>query len=60
MLEGRKNAAPDSSYMTSLYHKSLNKTLEKADKESVEATIATKDVAASGDCQGLIYEATDL
>ena len=29
VLEARKSAAPDSSYVASLYHKGLNKILEK-------------------------------
>lgn len=60
VLEERKNAAPDSSYVASLYHKGLNKILEKVGEESVEAIIAAKDAAASGDCQDLIYETADL
>ena len=60
VLEERKNAAPDSSYVASLYHKGLNKILEKVGEESVETIIAAKDAAASGDCQDLIYETADL
>ncbi|MEG6660637.1 phosphoribosyl-ATP diphosphatase, partial [Pseudomonas aeruginosa] len=40
VLEERKNAAPDSSYVASLYHKGLNKILEKVGEESVETIIA--------------------
>ncbi|WP_445013364.1 phosphoribosyl-ATP diphosphatase, partial [Klebsiella pneumoniae] len=36
VLEERKQAAPDSSYVASLYHKGLNKILEKLGEESVE------------------------
>ncbi len=35
VLEARKGAAPDSSYVASLYHKGLNKILEKVGEESV-------------------------
>ena len=49
VLEERKNAAPDSSYVASLYHKGLNKILEKVGEESVETIIAAKDAAASGE-----------
>ncbi|MBB3102886.1 phosphoribosyl-ATP diphosphatase [Azomonas macrocytogenes] len=60
VLEARKNAAPDSSYVASLYHKGLNKILEKVGEESVETIIAAKDAAASGDCSDLIHETADL
>ncbi|MDG6402059.1 phosphoribosyl-ATP diphosphatase, partial [Pseudomonas quasicaspiana] len=36
VLESRKGAAADSSYVASLYHKGLNKILEKVGEESVE------------------------
>jgi len=60
VLEERKAAAPDSSYVASLYHKGLNKILEKVGEESVETILAAKDAALSGDCQDLIYETADL
>ena len=60
VLEQRKQAAPHSSYVASLYHKGLNKILEKVGEESVETIIAAKDAATSGDCSNLIYETADL
>jgi phosphoribosyl-ATP pyrophosphohydrolase len=60
VLEARKGAAADSSYVASLYHKGLNKILEKVGEESVETILAAKDAAASGDCSDLIYETADL
>ncbi|AZC22131.1 MULTISPECIES: phosphoribosyl-ATP diphosphatase [Pseudomonas] len=60
VLEERKNAAADSSYVASLYHKGLNKILEKVGEESVETIIAAKDAATSGDCSDVIYETADL
>ena len=45
VLEERKGAAADSSYVASLYHKGLNKILEKVGEESVETIIAAKDAA---------------
>ncbi len=56
VLEERKGAAADSSYVASLYHKGLNKILEKVGEESVETIIAAKDAAISGDCSDVIYE----
>ena len=60
VLEARKGATPDSSYVASLYHKGLNKILEKVGEESVETIIAAKDAAISGDCSDVIYETADL
>ena len=60
VLESRKGAAPDSSYVASLYHKGLNKILEKVGEESVETILAAKDAAISGDCSDVIYETADL
>src|SRR3546814_1286823 len=59
-LEARKGAAPNSSYVASLYHKGLNKILEKVGEESVETILAAKDAAVSGDCSDVIYETADL
>jgi phosphoribosyl-ATP pyrophosphohydrolase len=60
VLEQRKNASPDSSYVASLHHKGLNKILEKVGEESVEAIIAAKDAHLSGDNKEVIYETADL
>ena len=60
VLAERKNADADSSYVASLYHKGLNKILEKVGEESVEAIIAAKDAEHSGNHQDVIYETADL
>ncbi|MBP0049472.1 phosphoribosyl-ATP diphosphatase [Marinobacterium sp. AK62] len=60
VLEARKQASPDSSYVASLHAKGLNKILEKVGEESVETLLAAKDAAASGDNSDLIYETADL
>ena len=60
VLEQRKQAAADSSYVAGLYHKGLNKILEKVGEESVETILAAKDAAINGDCSDLIYETADL
>ena len=60
VLETRKGAAPDTSYVAILYHKGLNKILEKVGEESVETIIAAKDAAVSGECSDVIYETADL
>jgi len=60
VLESRKGAEPDSSYVASLDHKGLNKMLEKLGEESIETIIAAKDAAHSGDYSDVIYETADL
>ena len=60
ILEARKNASADTSYVASLHAKGLNKILEKVGEESVEAIIAAKDAKTSGDNSDLIYETADL
>lgn len=60
VLEARKDAAPDSSYVASLYHKGLNKILEKVGEEAVETILAARDLEAGGDRQALINETADL
>lgn len=60
VLEQRKQAAPDSSYVASLYHKGLNKILEKVGEECTELLIAAKDAEHSGQRADLVYETADL
>ncbi|NLC10086.1 MAG: phosphoribosyl-ATP diphosphatase, partial [Gammaproteobacteria bacterium] len=60
VLEARKNAAPESSYVASLYHKGLNKILEKVGEEAVETILAAKDAQYSQDMTEVIYETADL
>jgi len=60
ILEARKSASPDSSYVSSLHHKGLNKILEKVGEECTETILAAKDAAVSGDHKEVIYETADL
>lgn len=60
ILEERKSAAADSSYVASLYANGLNKILEKVGEEAVETIIAAKDAKTSGDNKDVIYETADL
>ena len=60
VLEQRKQAGAENSYVASLHAKGLNKILEKVGEESVETILAAKDAAASGDASDLIYETADL
>lgn len=55
-LEARKQAAPDSSYVASLYAKGLDSILKKVGEESAETLLAAKD----GVPEKIIYETADL
>ncbi len=56
ILEQRKSAAPDSSYVATLYAKGNDAILKKVGEEATEVVIAGK----SGDKEALIYETADL
>jgi len=56
VLEARKNADPESSYVASLYHKGTDTILKKLGEEATETVIAGK----GGDRQEIIYETADL
>ena len=56
VLESRKGASPDSSYVASLYDKGLDAILEKVSEEAAETVVAAKD----GDAKQIIYETADL
>ena len=60
VIDSRKNAEPDTSYVASLHHKGLNKILEKVGEEAVETILSAKDAASSGDAHDVIYETADL
>ncbi|MFP8968042.1 phosphoribosyl-ATP diphosphatase [Pokkaliibacter sp. CJK22405] len=60
VLESRKNAAADKSYVASLHHKGLNKILEKVGEECTETLLAAKDAEHSKDLSDVIYETADL
>jgi phosphoribosyl-ATP pyrophosphohydrolase len=56
VLEQRKQAEPDSSYVASLYSKGLDAILKKIGEEATETVMAAKD----GNDNKLIYEVADL
>ncbi|PKM44896.1 MAG: phosphoribosyl-ATP diphosphatase [Gammaproteobacteria bacterium HGW-Gammaproteobacteria-1] len=56
ILEQRKGADPDSSYVAKLYSKGLDGILKKIGEEATETVIAAKD----GDPAQVIYETADL
>jgi phosphoribosyl-ATP pyrophosphohydrolase len=56
VLEQRKQADPDSSYVAKLYAKGLDAIIKKIGEEATETVIAAKD----GDRDKIIYETADL
>jgi phosphoribosyl-ATP pyrophosphohydrolase len=56
VLEERKQADPDSSYVAGLYHKGLDAILKKIGEEATETVMAAKD----GDKEQIVYETADL
>ena len=56
VLEERKQAEPDSSYVAKLYSKGLDAILKKIGEEATETVMAAKD----GDAEKIIYETADL
>ena len=56
LLEARKGADPQSSYVAKLYAKGMDGILKKIGEEAAETIIAAKD----GDAQKIIYETADL
>ncbi|MCE9664168.1 phosphoribosyl-ATP diphosphatase [Halomonas sp. M5N1S17] len=62
VLEQRRAADPDESYVSALHHKGLNKILEKIGEEATETLLAAKDAEAGGEAerQALVAETADL
>ncbi|HSI95846.1 MAG: phosphoribosyl-ATP diphosphatase [Methylophilaceae bacterium] len=56
VLESRKTADPQSSYVAKLYSKGMDGILKKVGEEATETILAAKD----GDPQKIIYETADL
>jgi len=56
VLEERKKADPDSSYVAKLYAKGLDAILKKIGEEATETVMAAKD----GDREKIVYETADL
>ena len=60
VLEERKQAAPESSYVASLHAKGLNKILEKIGEETTEVILAAKDARDLATTKDVIAETADL
>jgi phosphoribosyl-ATP pyrophosphohydrolase len=56
VLEARKSAPPDSSYVAGLYAAGLDAVLDKVDEEAAEAIAAARE----DDPRALIHETADL
>ena len=56
VLEERKQADPDSSYVAKLYSKGLDAILKKIGEEATETVMAAKD----GKPEKIVYETADL
>jgi phosphoribosyl-ATP pyrophosphohydrolase len=56
VIESRKSADPDSSYVARLFHKGTDAILKKIGEEATEAVMAAKD----GDGKKIVYEVADL
>jgi len=56
LMEQRKTADPDSSYVAKLYAKGMDSILKKIGEEATETVIAAK----GGDKAQIVYETADL
>ena len=56
LLETRKQADPESSYVAQLYAKGLDAILKKIGEEATETVMAAKD----GEADKIVYEVADL
>ena len=60
VLESRREADADDSYVASLYAKGLNKILEKVGEEATETILAAKDASDDASRAALVRETADL
>ncbi|MDH5391972.1 MAG: phosphoribosyl-ATP diphosphatase [Gammaproteobacteria bacterium] len=56
VLQARKSAEPDSSYVARLYQQGLDSILKKIGEEATETVMAAKD----GEKEKIVYEIADL
>jgi len=60
VLESRKSAKADSSYVASLYAKGLDAILKKVGEEATEVVMAAKDSEVEQKTDKIVYEVADL
>ncbi len=60
LIESRKQASAESSYVASLHAKGLNSILKKIAEEAGETIIAAKDTDSDDQKAQIVYETADL
>ena len=60
VVQDRRQADPDTSYVAKLNHAGLDKILEKIGEEATEVIIAAKNADQAGDQSALVAELADL
>ncbi len=60
VLEQRKQAPADSSYVAKLYAGGMDKILKKVGEEATETVMAAKDAEHGGEKSKVVYETADL
>jgi len=60
ILEQRRSADPEQSYVAGLHRDGLNKILEKVGEECIETILAAKEAESGADRAHLVYETADL
>lgn len=60
IIEERKSADPDSSYVAQLHHKGLEKILAKVAEEADETIEAAREAGEDGNVDHLVQETADL
>jgi phosphoribosyl-ATP pyrophosphohydrolase len=60
IIEQRKQASADTSYVAKLQQAGLNKILEKVGEEAVETILAARDVEQGAGKEKLVMETADL
>ena len=56
VIESRRDADPETSYVAKLQHQGLDAILKKIGEEATETVMAAKD----GECAGVVHETADL
>jgi phosphoribosyl-ATP pyrophosphohydrolase len=60
IIEERKSADPDSSYVAQLHYQGLEKILAKVAEEAEETIAAAREAETAGDATHLVHETADL
>ena len=60
VLAERRAASAETSYVASLYHRGLNKILEKIGEEATEVVLAAKDNQDGTNAEAVVAEIADL